>query len=101
MPYTGLPNRDVMQLVTGGGRLDSPQGCPPALYRIMSECWASSSTDRPNFVYLLEQLGKCAQDPVTCNAPLPAFLKPPSAERDATIMRPPGDDDFCLQVCNN
>ena len=21
MPYTGLPNRDVMQLVTGGGRL--------------------------------------------------------------------------------
>lgn len=24
MPYTGLPNRDVMQLVTGGGRLGEP-----------------------------------------------------------------------------
>ena len=34
------------------------------------------------------------------NAPLPSFLRPPSTERDQTIMRPP-NDDFCLQVPNS
>lgn len=28
MPYTGCANRDVMQLVTSGGRLDPPANCP-------------------------------------------------------------------------
>lgn len=31
------------------------------------------------------------------NAPLPSFFRPPSTERDQTIMRPP-NDDFCLQA---
>uniref|UniRef100_A0A182WD07 receptor protein-tyrosine kinase n=1 Tax=Anopheles minimus TaxID=112268 RepID=A0A182WD07_9DIPT len=35
------------------------------------------------------------------NAPLPSFFRPPSNERDTTIMRPPGNDDFCLQVPNS
>lgn len=29
------------------------------------------------------------------NAPLPSFFRPPSTERDQTIMRPP-NDDYCL-----
>lgn len=28
MPYTGLSNREVMQLVTSGGRLEPPTNCP-------------------------------------------------------------------------
>lgn len=35
------------------------------------------------------------------NAPLPSFFRPPSTERDQTIMRPSGNDDFCLQVPNS
>lgn len=35
------------------------------------------------------------------NAPLPSFFRPPSTERDQTIMRPPNTDDFCLQVPNS
>lgn len=35
------------------------------------------------------------------NAPLPSFFRPPSTERDQTIMRPPNNDDFCLQVPNS
>lgn len=32
------------------------------------------------------------------NAPLPVFYRPPSAERDSTVMRPSNSDDNCLQV---
>jgi len=35
------------------------------------------------------------------NAPLPSFFRPPSTERDQTIMRPPDDDEFCLQLPNS
>lgn len=101
MPYTGLPNRDVMQLVTGGGRLDAPQGCPMAIYRIMADCWNPTPEDRPTFSNLLERLTACTQDPEVMNAPLPSFFRPPSSERDTTIMRPPGNDDFYLQVPNS
>ena len=31
-------------------------------------------------------------------APLPVFHRPPSTERDATIMRPPAHDASCLLV---
>ncbi|XP_055625903.1 tyrosine-protein kinase receptor isoform X2 [Toxorhynchites rutilus septentrionalis] len=101
MPYTGLPNRDVMQLVTGGGRLDAPPGCPNAIYRIMADCWNPTPEERPAFSNLLERLTTCTQDPEVMNAPLPSFFRPPSNERDTTIMRPPGNDDFCLQVPNS
>lgn len=100
MPYTGLPNRDVMQLVTGGGRLDAPIGCPSAIYKIQAECWNPNPEHRPPFSNLLERLITCTQDPEVMNAPLPSFFRPPSTERDQTIMRPP-NDDFCLQVPNS
>lgn len=122
MPYTGLPNRDVMQLVTGGGRLgkifikqpleqrylinflllsDAPPSCPPAIYRIMAECWNPTPEHRPTFSTLLEGLTACTQDPEIMNSPLPNFFRPPSMERDTTIMRPSGNEDFCLQVPNS
>lgn len=50
---------------------------------------------------LLERLTACTQDPEIMNAPLPNYLRPPSLEHDTTIMRPSGNDDFCLQVPNS
>jgi len=38
------------------------------------------------------------QDPDVINARLPVFHRPPSAERDATIMRPAANNNSCLQV---
>jgi hypothetical protein len=38
------------------------------------------------------------QDPDVINTRLPVFHRPPSAERDATIMRPAANDNSCLQV---
>ncbi|XP_054281784.1 leukocyte tyrosine kinase receptor isoform X2 [Macrosteles quadrilineatus] len=96
MPYTGCANREVMQLVTNGGRLESPSQCPEPIYAIMCQCWHPNPDERPNFGTLLERLGYCMQDPDVVNAPLPVFHRPPSTERDTTVMRPPANDD-CLQ----
>ena len=35
----GMTNAEVLHQVEHGYRMQSPQGCPPALYDIMLECW--------------------------------------------------------------
>ncbi|KAJ3662397.1 hypothetical protein Zmor_006748 [Zophobas morio] len=98
MPYTGCANREVMQLVTSGGRLDPPANCPGPVYGIMTQCWHPAPEQRPTFATILERLGYCVQDPQVMNAPLPVFHRPPSNERDVTVMRPLSSDENCLQV---
>ncbi|CAG9855575.1 unnamed protein product [Phyllotreta striolata] len=98
MPYTGCSNRDVMQLVTSGGRLEPPANCPGPIYGIMTQCWHPAPEHRPNFGTILERLGYCVQDPQVMTAPLPVFQRPPSYERDTTVMRPSGSEENCLQV---
>lgn len=98
MPYTGCANRDVMQLVTSGGRLEPPFNCPGPVYGIMTQCWHPAPEKRPDFALILERLGYCSQDPQVMAAPLPVFYRPPSHERDATIMRPNSSDDSCIQM---
>ncbi|GLG92594.1 Protein sevenless [Gryllus bimaculatus] len=98
MPYTGCTNREVMQLVTSGGRLEPPSNCPGPLYGVMTQCWHPNPDERPSFSTIMERLGYCMQDPDVVNAPLPTFNRPPSTERDATIMRPPDSDTECLRV---
>lgn len=98
MPYTGCANRDVMQLVTSGGRLESPANCPSPIYGIMTQCWHPTPEQRPTFALILERLGYCVQDPQVMTALLPVFNRPPSHEKDATVMRPHSNDENCLQV---
>ncbi|KAK9701781.1 Low-density lipoprotein receptor domain class A [Popillia japonica] len=98
MPYTGCANREVMQLVTSGGRLEPPANCPGPIYGIMTQCWHPTPEQRPTFPTILERLGYCVQDPQVMSAPLPVFNRPPSHERDATVMRPNNTDEACLQV---
>lgn len=61
MPYTGCANREVMQLVTSGGRLEPPSNCPGPLYGIMTQCWHPNPDERPNFSTILERLGYATQ----------------------------------------
>ena len=39
IPYPGMTNAEVLHQVEHGFRMQQPQGCPPALYDIMLECW--------------------------------------------------------------
>ncbi|XP_064484759.1 leukocyte tyrosine kinase receptor-like isoform X2 [Ornithodoros turicata] len=98
MPYPGRGNQEVMQLVTSGGRLEPPANCPGPVYHVMTQCWHPTPDERPTFSTILERLGYCIQDPDVTAAPLPVFHRPPSMERDATVMRPPNADNVCLQV---
>ncbi|CAG9573024.1 unnamed protein product [Danaus chrysippus] len=71
MPYTGCSNREVMQMVSGGGRLERPHGCPPEIYRLMCECWNPAPSERPSFAQMFDRLQRYLQDPEITNAPLP------------------------------
>ncbi|XP_076319318.1 leukocyte tyrosine kinase receptor-like isoform X1 [Tachypleus tridentatus] len=98
IPYPGRGNQEVIQLVTSGGRLEPPRNCPSPVYRIMTQCWHQIPDKRPNFSTIIERLGYCMQDPDVINAPLPVFRRPPSSERDITVMRPTDGQNICLQV---
>lgn len=93
-----------MQLVTAGGRLESPNPTtPPQVFAVMSSCWHSVPEQRPTFAIIIERLGYCLQDPDVLNVPLPIFQRAPSMEKDLTLMRPPPDatDYLVPNPCSN
>ena len=87
MPYPGRGNQEVMQLVTSGGRLEAPPGCPGPVYRIMVTCWHANPDERPTFATVLERIGYCMQDPDVLGMPIPVFQRPLSVERDTTVVK--------------
>ena len=49
LPYPGIQNSDVAQLVKAGYRMPCPRRCPTAIYEIMQNCWKENPEERPNF----------------------------------------------------
>ncbi|XP_017880511.1 ALK tyrosine kinase receptor isoform X2 [Ceratina calcarata] len=97
IPYTGCTNREAMAMVTSGGRLEKPAGCPDPIYGIMTRCWHPRPEDRPSFATIVERIGYCLQDPDVTNHPTPHFDILPSCEREVTIMRPDPETE-CINV---
>ncbi|XP_013145403.1 PREDICTED: ALK tyrosine kinase receptor-like [Papilio polytes] len=73
MPYTGCTNREVMEMVSGGGRLEKPYGCPQEIYRLMCECWNPNPVERPAFAQMFDRLQRFLQDPEIVSAPIPVL----------------------------
>lgn len=48
-PYKGMKGNDVMQMIEGGQRMDSPVNCPPEMYDLMRTCWTYKADERPGF----------------------------------------------------
>lgn len=48
LPYPGVQNRDVAQLVKAGYRMPCPRGCPKGIYEIMDSCWKANPEERPD-----------------------------------------------------
>ncbi|KAB1257135.1 Tyrosine-protein kinase CSK [Camelus dromedarius] len=56
VPYPRIPLKDVVPRVEKGYKMDAPDGCPPAVYEVMKNCWHLDSATRPSFLQLREQL---------------------------------------------
>ncbi|XP_015429458.1 PREDICTED: ALK tyrosine kinase receptor [Dufourea novaeangliae] len=97
IPYTGCTNRETMAMVTSGGRLEKPAGCPDPIYGIMTRCWHPRPDDRPSFATIVERIGYCLQDPDVINHPTPNFDILPICDRETTIMRPDPEAE-CINV---
>ena len=48
-PYPGLPNAEVIQIITQGYRMPPPKECPYMYYNIMLKCWREEPENRPCF----------------------------------------------------
>uniref|UniRef100_A0A8C2H7M9 Tyrosine-protein kinase receptor n=1 Tax=Cyprinus carpio TaxID=7962 RepID=A0A8C2H7M9_CYPCA len=90
MPYPCKTNQEVLEFVTGGGRMDPPKSCPGPVYRIMTQCWQHCPEHRPNFSTILERINYCTQDPDVINTPLPVEYGPAVEEEGGTVIRPEG-----------
>lgn len=56
VPYPRIPLKDVVPRVEKGYKMDAPDGCPPAVYEVMKNCWQLDAATRPSFLQLREQL---------------------------------------------
>lgn len=52
-PFFWLDNKDVINQLEQGVRLPKPEFCPPALYSLMTRCWAYDPNERPRFTELV------------------------------------------------
>ncbi|XP_062864133.1 protein-tyrosine kinase 2-beta [Trichomycterus rosablanca] len=52
-PFFWLENKDVINQLEQGMRLPKPELCPPALYSLMTCCWAYDPKERPRFINLV------------------------------------------------
>ena len=61
-PYPGMEAREVMRRVKDGHRLERPNHCRAEFYRLMSRCWHSDPTRRPDFTELKGDLARLLDD---------------------------------------
>ncbi|XP_050571128.1 tyrosine-protein kinase Fgr isoform X3 [Cygnus atratus] len=52
VPYPGMNNREVLEQVERGYRMQCPGNCPPSLHEVMVQCWKREPEERPTFEYL-------------------------------------------------
>lgn len=48
----GMNNREVLEQVERGYRMQCPQDCPVSLYELMLQCWKQNAEERHTFEYL-------------------------------------------------
>eukprot|EP01137_Pigoraptor_chileana_P024670 Opistho-2@92924 len=48
-PYPGYGPASLARFLLSGGRLDQPDGCPAAVYALLTHCWEYDAVRRPSF----------------------------------------------------
>ncbi|XP_027563938.1 ephrin type-B receptor 3-like isoform X2 [Neopelma chrysocephalum] len=62
-PYWDMSNQDVINAIEQDYRLPPPARCPPALHRLMLECWQRERRARPTFPRIVHALDRLMRHP--------------------------------------
>mmetsp|Transcript_12933 Transcript_12933/g.18175 ORF Transcript_12933/g.18175 Transcript_12933/m.18175 type:complete len:480 (+) Transcript_12933:110-1549(+) len=63
-PYPRMNQKEVVEKVTAGYRMEKPESCPKDLYeKVMLWCWRIDPKDRPSFKQLTDKLKKFTVQP--------------------------------------
>ncbi|MFH4974475.1 hypothetical protein AB6A40_001184 [Gnathostoma spinigerum] len=57
-PYPTISDKDLLNYLQEGSRLEKPASCSNEIYDVMMECWKRNPADRPSFTYLCEYLSE-------------------------------------------
>ena len=49
LPYDGMDDCEMLNMLSNGGRLEKPMNCPDGLYQVMLGCWDTLVENRPSF----------------------------------------------------
>ncbi|CAL8240422.1 unnamed protein product [Merluccius merluccius] len=69
VPYPGVQNHELLDLLTRGQRLQMPKDCDAKLYETMLTCWHPDPAQRPDFA----ELGSRLKEQLSLLPPLEAF----------------------------
>ena len=56
IPYVGWSNKETIENLKQGERLEQPNDCPDEIYKIMLNCWNLNPVARPSMEELCELL---------------------------------------------
>ncbi|KAK3714366.1 hypothetical protein QZH41_007981 [Actinostola sp. cb2023] len=56
VPYPTITNRQLVQLLRTGCRMDKPDLCPDDVYQLMRNCWQEHAQDRPSFSDVIQSI---------------------------------------------
>lgn len=62
-PYTNLTNKQTIDKIERGERLEKPDECPDVVYELMMDCWKTSATKRPTFSDIHSRIYKISDRP--------------------------------------
>ena len=91
-PYKGMTNRQVLEQVPQGLRLERPENCPERIYSLMCKCWEIGEkrclckclflepAKRPSFIQIFEELEQIEKESKTA-----ATFAPPVTKKGETI----------------
>lgn len=84
-PYPTINDRDLLEFLLEGERMEKPTNCTDEIYQIMLGCWSRECEDRPTFQSLKEQLFDMQKEekPYVNVDPSQDFTLPPTAGRDS------------------
>ncbi|CTQ86582.1 Protein kinase domain-containing protein [Caenorhabditis elegans] len=66
-PYNNVADKDILNQLTEGMRLEQPAKCSDDMYILMKSCWNLKAEDRPSFLAILSKIEQIAN--VDADAP--------------------------------